>query len=47
MQQLPESVKKMVGEVYAMLAKGGESQTSLKRLPQNATNFCEEHAVSY
>jgi hypothetical protein len=26
MQELPESVKKMVGEVYTMLMKGGESQ---------------------
>ena len=25
MQVLPESVKRMVGEVYAMLTKGGES----------------------
>jgi hypothetical protein len=29
MQELPESVRKMVGEVYAMLTKGGESQESL------------------
>jgi integrase len=46
MQELPESVKKMVGSVYAMLMKGGESQESSKRLPQNATSSCEEIAVS-
>jgi hypothetical protein len=36
MQELPESVKRMVGEVYAMLTKGEESQES----------FEEELAVS-
>jgi integrase len=46
MQELPESVKKMIGSVYAMLMKGGESQESSKRLPQNATSSCEEIAVS-
>jgi hypothetical protein len=46
MQELTESVKKMVGSVYTMLMKGGESQESLKRLPQNATNSCEEVTVS-
>jgi integrase len=46
MQELPESVKKMAGSVYAMLMKEGESQESLKRLPQNATNPCEEVTVS-
>jgi len=46
MQELPESVRKMVGEVYAMLTKGGESQESSKHLPQKATNSCEELAVS-
>jgi integrase len=29
MQELPESVKRMVGEVYAMLTKGGDSPRSL------------------
>jgi hypothetical protein len=43
---LPESVKKMVGEVYAMLTKGGESQESLQHLPQKAANSSEELAVS-
>jgi hypothetical protein len=43
---LPESVKRMVGEVYEMLTKGGESQDSLKHLPQKATNSSEELAAS-
>jgi integrase len=47
MQELPESVKRMVGEVYAMLTKGGESQESLQHLPQKAANSSEELAVSY
>jgi hypothetical protein len=46
MQVLPESVKRMVGEVYAMLTKGGESQESLQHLPQKAANSSEELAVS-
>ena len=46
MQELPESVKRMVGSVYEMLMKGGESQESLKRLPQKAANSREEVAVS-
>jgi integrase len=46
MQELPESVKRMVGEVYAMLMKGGESQESLEHLPQKAANSSEELAVS-
>ncbi|MFP5209185.1 MAG: tyrosine-type recombinase/integrase [Acidobacteriota bacterium] len=46
MQELPESVKKMVGSVYTMLMKGGEPQESLKHLPQKAANSCEEVAVS-
>ena len=47
MQELPESVKKMVGSVYTMLMKGGESQESLKRLPQKAASPSEELAVSH
>ncbi len=27
MQELPESVKRMVGDVYAMLTKGGSPKT--------------------
>ncbi len=46
MQELPESVKRMVGEVYAMLTKGGESQDSLKHLPQKAAKASEQVAVS-
>jgi integrase len=46
MQELPESVKRMVGEVYAMLTKGGESQEGLQHLPQKAANSSEELAVS-
>jgi len=46
MQELPESVKKMVGGVYTMLKKGGDSEMNLKHLPQNATNQSEEQAVS-
>jgi hypothetical protein len=46
MQELPESVKRMVGEVYAMLTKGGKSQESLQHLPQKAANSSEGLAVS-
>ncbi len=46
MQELPESVKKMVGSIYTMLMKGGESQESSKHLPQKAANSSEELAVS-
>ncbi len=46
MQELPESVKKMVGSVYTMLMKGGESQEGLKDLPQKAVKSCEEVAVN-
>jgi integrase len=46
MQELPESVKRMVGEVYAMLMKGGESEERFERLPQKAANSSEELAVS-
>jgi integrase len=46
MQELPESVKKMVGSVYAMLTKGGESQPASENLLPNATKVSEEHVVS-
>lgn len=46
MQELPESVKRMVGEVYAMLTKGGESREGLQHLPQKAANSSEELAAS-
>ena len=47
MQELPESVKRMVVEVYAMLTKGGESQESLQHLPQKAANSSEGLAVNH
>ena len=46
MQELPESVKRMVGEVYAMLTKGGEEKTSSEDLLPNATNASEEVLVT-
>jgi hypothetical protein len=51
MQALPASVQQMVGSVYLMLTKGGEKKESEKQsfvdLPQNATNFSMEPAVSH
>ena len=39
MQELPESVKRMVGSVYAMLTKGGESkQSSEDSLPETTNS---------
>jgi hypothetical protein len=46
MQELPESVKKIVGSVYTMLMKGGESQQATDDLLPKATNVSEELAVS-
>jgi integrase len=46
MQELPESVKRMVREVYAMLTKGGKSQESFERLPQKAANTSGQVAAS-
>ena len=46
MQELPESVKRMVGSVYEMLMKGGESQQASEDLLPNATNVSKEVAVS-
>ena len=46
MQELPESVKKMVGSVYAKLTKGGRFRKHPENLLPNATNRCEEQAVS-
>ena len=45
MQELPESVRKMVGSVYAMLTKRGESQQYAVDLLPNATNASEGLAV--
>jgi integrase len=46
MQELPESVKKMVGSVYTMLMKGGESKQDFGDLLPNATNASQELSVS-
>jgi integrase len=46
MQELPESVREMVGSVYAMLVKGGEEKVPAGNLPQNATNVSQRQAVS-
>jgi hypothetical protein len=52
MQELPESVKQMVGSVYTMSRKGEESRQSSEDLLSNedllskATNSSEELAVS-
>jgi hypothetical protein len=46
MQELPESVKQMVGSVYTMLTKGGEVQQVPADLLPNATNAAEGLAVS-
>ncbi|HEV3150995.1 MAG TPA: hypothetical protein VGY94_08575 [Acidobacteriaceae bacterium] len=56
MLELPESVKRIVGEVYTepmlcacvatMLTKGGESQESFERLPQKAANASEQVTVN-
>lgn len=46
MQALPESVQSMVGSVYLMLAKGGETKLSSADLPQNATKAPQNQSVS-
>jgi hypothetical protein len=46
MQELPESVKKMVGSVYRMLTKGGDSEKVSEDLLPNATNVSEEEGLS-
>ena len=46
MQELPESVKQMVGSVYTMLKKGGEVLQVSNDLLPNATNASEGLAVS-
>ena len=46
MQELPESVREMVGSVDLMLMKGGEDRTSSEVLLPIATNLSEEHVVS-
>ena len=46
MQELPESVKRMVASVYAMLIREGQQKQVLERLPPKATNDLEGLAVS-
>jgi integrase len=46
MQELPESVKKMVGSVFTMLMKGGESKQAFEDLLPKATNASQELSVS-
>ena len=49
MQELPESVKRMIGEVYAMLTKGGSRKrvcSICHKKPQKAANSSEGLAVS-
>lgn len=46
MQELPESVKKMVGSVYTMLMKGRESHQVSKRLPQKPASSAEQTGIS-
>jgi integrase len=46
MQELPQSVKQMVGSVYEMLTKGGELNHSFEDLLANVSNTSEENAVS-
>jgi hypothetical protein len=47
MQELPESVKQMVGSVYAMLRKRVGLQTESANLLPNATNREESSPASY
>ena len=46
MQELPDSVKKMVGSVYTMLMKGGEVQQASEDLLPKATNVPDGLAVN-
>jgi integrase len=46
MQELPESVKRMVGSVYLMMMKGGESDESFGDLLPNANNPAQGQSVS-
>lgn len=47
MQELPESVKKMVGSVYEMLRKGGESRDGSGDLLPIATKALDSKSLSY
>lgn len=46
MQELPDSVKRMVGSVYGMLTKGGEISPAFGDLLPNATNQSDQLPVS-
>jgi integrase len=47
MQELPDSVQEMVGSMYAMLKKGGDSDKGMVRLLPNATKSSEEQSVNH
>ena len=47
MQELPESVKTMVGSVYTMIKKGGNAKQLFGDLLPNATKSPEANPVSY
>jgi integrase len=47
MQELPESVQKMIGSVYLMLANGAEQNHGSGDLQQNATKPVAKVALSY
>jgi hypothetical protein len=46
MQEFPESVRQMVGSVYAMLQEGGESGKEISNLLPNATNPSGQESAS-
>jgi hypothetical protein len=46
MQELQDSVQEMVGSMYAMLKKGGDSKKGAGRLLPNAAKAPKEQAVS-
>lgn len=46
MQEFPESVRQMVGSVYAMLQKGGESGKEISNLLPSATNPSGQESAS-
>jgi hypothetical protein len=46
MQELPESVQEMVGSMYAMLKKGGDSNKAVVRLLPNANKSPEDLPLS-
>jgi hypothetical protein len=46
MQELPESVREMIGSMYAMLEKEGGSKKGVVRLLPNTTKAPKEQAVN-